>query len=133
MRTKAPLALAVASLTVALTGCVAPHDEDVRAVADAFYTAHTTRDGTVACSQLAPDTKSQLEQSAGQPCADAVIEEEVPNVAEPADVRVFGTQAEVKWRGETTFLARFPAGWKVTAAACRPQPDAPYECLISGG
>jgi hypothetical protein len=116
-----------------MSSCGQPHDEDVEAVARIFYDASSARHGATACSELAPDTKSELEQSSGKPCAEAVVEEDVPTVSDPADVRVFGTQAEVKWTTETTFLARFPDGWKVMAAACTPQRSGPYDCTISGG
>ena len=62
-----------------------------------------------------------------------MIEEDVPTVSDLVHVRVYGTQAQVRWRGETTFLARFPSGWKVMAAVCTPQHSGPYACTISGG
>jgi hypothetical protein len=128
-----PTIAATALLGLGLAGCTQPHDEDVRRVASAFYEAYAARDGASTCAHLAPRTRSELEQSAGKRCATAVLEEEVPKVSEPVDVQVFGTQAEVKWNGETTFLARFQSGWKVMAAVCKPQPGRPYDCTISGG
>ncbi len=116
-----------------LAGCAPAQDEGVRAVAARFYAAYAERDGAAMCAQLAPRTKSELEQSAGRPCEEAVLEEDVPEADEPAKVQVFGTQAEISWRGETTFLARFEGGWKVMAAACTPQRAKPYDCTISGG
>lgn len=118
---------------VTLAGCAPAQDEEVRAVAARFYSAYAGDDPAVACDQLAPRTKSELEQSAGQPCAEALPQEDVPAVDHPVRVRVFGTQAEVTWSGETTFLARFQGGWKVTAAGCTPQPHQPYDCVLSGG
>ena len=117
----------------ATTGCGPVHTDDVRRTAAAFYTAHAERDGAAACDALAPRTRSELESSAGAPCRRAVLAEDVPAVDVPTDLRVFGTQAQVTWRGETTFLARFQGGWKVMAAACTKQPDHPYDCKVSGG
>jgi hypothetical protein len=114
-------------------GCAHPHDADVGAVASAFYRAYAASEGAAACDRLAPKTKSELEQSAGKACPDAVMEERLPQVSEPFAVEVFGTQAAVKWEGETTFLARFQGEWKVMAAACKPQRGLPYDCTISGG
>ena len=132
MRRTAGVLLA-APVVLGVAGCGQPHEQDVAAVARTFYEAHSARDGAAACGQLAPDTRSELQESAGRPCAEAVVEEDVPTVAAPTDIRVFGTQAEVTWEGETTFLARFQDGWKVMAAACTPQPGAPYNCTLSGG
>jgi hypothetical protein len=117
----------------ALTGCAGVQDDEVRRVATTFYEAHAADDPATACDTLAPRTRSALEQSAGRPCDEALAEEDVPALTDPTEVRVFGTQAEVTWRGETTFLARFQGGWKVSAAACTPRPDLPYDCAISGG
>ena len=132
MRGAASACVAVLVAT-GVTGCSQPHDGDVREVASSFYEAYAAQDGVAACDQLAPRTRTELEKSAGKPCDQAVLAEQVPTVAEPTDIRVFGTQAEVEWGGETTFLARFQDGWKVMAAACRPKAGRPYDCTISGG
>jgi len=116
-----------------VAGCAQPHDDDVEAGAHRFYDAYTAKEGGTTCDQLAPETRTELEQSSGKPCNEAVIEEDVPTVSNLIDVQVYGTQAEVKWNGDTTFLARFPDGWKVMAAACTPQRSGPYDCTISGG
>jgi hypothetical protein len=42
-------------------------------------------------------------------------------------VEVWGRDAQVRLTGDTLFLAETHAGWRVIAAACRPQRDAPYE------
>jgi len=120
-------------LAGATAGCGPVHDDAVRRTAADFYAAHAVRDGNAACDVLAPRTRSELEQAAGAPCARAVLAEGLPAVGEPLDVRVFGTQAEVVWRGETTFLARFRGGWKVMAAACTPREQHPYDCRVAGG
>lgn len=114
-------------------GCAPAQDAAVRTVGGRFYAAYAAADGARACDELAPRTRSALEQSAGEPCAMALLEEQVPHVDRPTRIQVFGTQAEIKWPGETTFLARFDGGWKVTAAACTPRAHKPYECSISGG
>jgi hypothetical protein len=121
-------------LLLGLTGCGSqPHEDEVTSVAEAFHRAFAANDGAAACAELAPRTLSELEQSAGKPCAEAVLEEPVQPSAGSSRVEVFGTQALVGEGEGATFLARFPDGWKVMAAACRPQPGAPYDCSISGG
>lgn len=124
---------AVSVLVLGLSGCGQVGRHDVAAVATTFYRAYEAGDGARACAQLAPKTKSRLEQVARKPCAEAVLEEHVPAVRRPLRVQVFGTQAQVDYRGDTTFLARFQGGWKVMAASCTPQPGLPYDCQISGG
>ena len=132
MRTSAGILVTMAAV-LAVAGCGQPHEQDVEGVAERFYDAYSAEQGGAACRQLAPETRSELEQSSGKPCDEAVIEEDVPTVSDLVHVRVYGTQAQVRWRGETTFLARFPSGWKVMAAACTPQHSGPYACTISGG
>jgi hypothetical protein len=125
---------AVVVLVLALTGCGSqPHEDAVISVADSFHRAVAEQDGAAACATLAPRTRSELEQSAGKPCAEAVLEEPVENAAGLGTVEVFGTQALVGDGKAATFLARFPEGWKVMAAACKPSPGGPYDCSISGG
>lgn len=116
-----------------LGGCAQPHDAEVRAAASSFYRGLASADGSKACDHLAPMTLSQLEDSAAKPCQEAVLEEDVPALSGSGEVQVFGTQAQVSWRGDVTFLARFEDGWKVTAAACTPRAARPYDCAISGG
>ena len=36
------------------------------------------------------------------------------------------------WTGDTVFLLRFPDGWRVSAAGCTPQGEAPYDCEVQG-
>jgi hypothetical protein len=120
-------------VAASLTSCSSVQDDEVRSVAAKFYAAHADGDGDLACEELAPKTKSELEKSTGKPCAQALLDQTVPSVTQPTKVHVFSTQAEIRWGRETTFLARFPGGWKVMAADCTPQPNKPYECAVSGG
>ena len=40
--------------------------------------------------------------------------------------------SQVKFVDQAVFLSRSDAGWLVTAAACKPVPDKPYDCGIKG-
>ncbi|MEV5886330.1 hypothetical protein AB0L74_27060 [Streptomyces sp. NPDC052020] len=60
-------------------------------------------------------------------------EQQLPQAGAVRTVDVYGGQARVVLGHDTVFLARFPAGWKVTAAGCRPRADQPYQCEIKGG
>jgi hypothetical protein len=43
---------------------------------------------------------------------------------------VWGDNAQVRLTGDTLFLTRTDAGWKVAAAGCVPQGEAPYLCRL---
>jgi hypothetical protein len=101
-------------------------------IARRFHAAVARRDGAAACSLLAPQTRAELVQSAQQPCPAAVISEEVPRVGGVRTSSTFDTQAQVRFAGDTVFLAEFPGGWRVVAAACTPRPPLPYDCQIKG-
>ena len=116
-----------------MAGCGSTQDSDLEDVATAFYSALSDRDGAAACDVLAPSTRSALEQSAGKPCPDAILEEQLPEAAGVVEVQVFDTAGEVRFDGETTFLGRFDAGWQVVAAGCTPAPPHPYDCTLTGG
>ena len=48
-------------------------------------------------------------------------------------VEVWGDSAQVRFAGDTLFLARFDDGWHVRAAGCQPQAaDVPYSCQVEG-
>jgi hypothetical protein len=74
----------------------------------------------------------EIEQSAGEPCAVAVLEEDLPAPADAADAAVYGQWAQIRLAGDTVFLAVFPDGWRVVAAGCTLRPERPYACRIQG-
>jgi hypothetical protein len=102
-------------------------------VAVRLLTAVQDRDGAAACTVLAPDTVEALEQSAGTSCADAILDEELPEPGEVRRVDVYGQWARVVLAGDTMFLAAFLGGWRVVAAGCRARGDRPYDCVLQGG
>ncbi|MFJ2828430.1 hypothetical protein ACIPC1_12695 [Streptomyces sp. NPDC087263] len=85
------------------------------------------------CAALAPSTREELEQSAKQRCEQAIGEQDLPSAGAVRGVDVYGDQARVVFEHDTVFLARFSAGWKVTAAGCLPRSQRPYQCEIKGG
>lgn len=128
--TRPVIVLAVAAALVA--GCASDEGPRAADAARAFYTAFAQGDGAAACAALAPATVEEVEQSAGLPCPEAVLEEDVPDVGDPASVEVFGDQAQVRFDSDTAFLAQFPDGWKVVAVACTERPERPYDCRVEG-
>ena len=78
-----------------------------------------TRDPASACERLAPETRRDPRgghrlRLRGRPAAGGPA---VPGAAESVDVAGHG--AQVRYDGDTVFLALFDDGWRVTAAGCR--------------
>jgi hypothetical protein len=114
-----------------LSGCSASA-APAQAVGDRFYRAVEASRWRAACEELAPVTRDQLEQSAGEPCGEALAGEELSDPGPVEGAVVYGTMTQVRYRQDTVFLARFPSGWKVMAAGCAPVPGHPYDCRLQG-
>jgi|1185.fasta_scaffold216434_1 hypothetical protein len=126
------LASAVATVAT-LTGC-SGQQPAAASVATRFVQALSSSDGAAACDLLAPETQSELVQSAGKACPTAVLEDKLPSEGAVRTTRTFGTMAQVRLPTDTLFLARFKSGWKVMAAGCKPtKPEHPYDCRLQGG
>jgi hypothetical protein len=120
-----------AVVLASLTGCAQQQESAVASVASDFVGAVQDHDGRQACNLLSPAARSELEQSAGKPCEQGILEEHVGGGSVRA-VTVFDTMAQVRLEGSAVFLSHFDSGWLVTAAACNPIPDRPYDCSIQG-
>ncbi len=120
------LALLV-GVVLLLGGCSSTREADVEEVATTF--ADPSGDPEARCDLLAPNALAALEESESAPCTEA-IGELMPEAGEVRSVEVWGGDAQVKLAGDTLFLTETTTGWKVTAAACRPQADAPYDCEV---
>jgi hypothetical protein len=133
MGTRGILLVAVAAALLA--GCGASdRAPDAAAVAERFHAAIGREDGEAACAELAEETASKLEQQEGKPCAEAVLDLDLPGGGRSADATVYVTTASVTLaEGGTAFLDESDAGWEVSAAGCVPTaPDLPYECELEG-
>jgi hypothetical protein len=131
-RTAAP---ALAVLMLMLTGCgaVAGRGDAASAVAVGLLNAVAAGDGPAACAVLAPETLVELVQSAGEPCAEAILDEGLPAAGRVTGTDVYGQWARVVLTGDTVFLAVFPGGWRVVAAGCAPRGERPYDCTLQKG
>ncbi|MGW5969730.1 hypothetical protein [Streptomyces sp. NPDC055186] len=114
-------------------GTVAERRDDVRGTAALFEQALGAGAYHRACAVLAPATVEELEQSAGGPCAEALVEEALQPGGPVRRTDVYGNQARAVLSSDTLFLSRFTSGWKVVAAGCEPRPREPYQCRIKGG
>src|SRR3954451_22848470 len=116
---------AVAVVAMAAGGCADLQQPEVEQVAAAF-----TRSGPVdRCALLAPATVAALEYDESAPCADALEQVGLPG-GQVVSSAVWGDNAQVRLTGDTLFLTRTDAGWKVAAAGCAPQGEAPYLCRL---
>ncbi len=122
---------ALALVTVGLlAGCSGTQEHEAASVAQRFLAAAQQQEGAEACSLLAPSARSELEQSSGQSCDAAVLEEDLAAGGSPPTVEVFDTMAQARFESDTVFLSRFDGQWLVVAAACTPVPGRPYDCSI---
>jgi hypothetical protein len=125
--------VAALALCLAASSCSSGHEDTVNATAAKFYAAIQSGRGDAACLLLAPETKSELEQSSKEPCDKAILEEGVADAGARRRTAVFGTMAEVRFSRDTAFLAQFDQGWKIMATACKPVPGKPFDCSVKGG
>lgn len=130
------LVVIVAGLVVYTAIGFVRHAEDpapARAAGN-FAQALDARDGARACGLLTPDAQDALEQDRKKPCDRGVIEVAASlklqgraGLTEIAERSAIVTTQ----RGDALFLDQTPAGWRVSAAGCRPQaPALPYECEL---
>jgi hypothetical protein len=127
--------LLVVALTALLAGCggVGEREDAASAVAVGLLESVAAQDGQAACDRLAPDTVEELEKSAGVPCAQAILEEDLPAPGNVVSADVFGQWAQIRLSDDTLFLAVFPGGWRVVAAGCTSRDPRPYQCELDGG
>jgi hypothetical protein len=125
------LPVAVIIVAGVLSACSSAGAPEAGAVA--FARAVSVRDGAGACRLLSPQVAAALSESAGMPCAQVVIEEDLPAPSPVRETKVYGKQAWVTTGTDTIFMSEFPGGWRVIGAGCRPQGDQPYDCAVSEG
>ena len=128
MRSAAVLIVSAGAL-VALTGCAAASEDDVQAVAAAFEDPSAPEQER--CDLLTPATRGAFESDESAPCAEVIGEVPLPG-GEVTSVEVWGGDAQVRIGGDVVFLTETGAGWRVTAAGCRPRGDLPYDCEVEG-
>ena len=124
-----PAAAVLAAGAVLLTGCSSASQPEVEQVASAFE--DPSGDPGQRCDLLAPATSAAFEQDESAPCTDAI--EDLPLGGGGVEsVQIWGGDAQVTFSGDTVFLTETSAGWRITAAACAPRAEAPYDCEVDG-
>ncbi len=113
---------------LALAGCAGAEVPEVERVATTF--ADATGDPEARCDLLTPKARDRLERSGGS-CGEQLGSLPLEG-GEVESVEVWGGDAQVRLGGDTVFLTRTSAGWKVAAAACTPTAEGPYDCEVEG-
>lgn len=121
-----------AVLVLALSGCSSGNDEAATRTAERLHASLRAEDGGAACELLSDEVQQELAES-GPSCEAAVMESAIPDSGRVAEVKVYGTAAQVRYDEDVVFLGEFADGWKVTAAGCSPHAGAPYDCDVQGG
>jgi hypothetical protein len=125
-------------LAAALLSCLGscatlgPDTSAAAATAIAFHQAVAAGDGAAACALLAPETATEVSDTADEPCPDAVVTQDIPEAEAVRDSQAFGRSAQVVMDGDVLFLAIFDGQWKITAAGCQSRADQPYDCQVRG-
>jgi len=118
---------------IVLAACSSNPSGDVSHAAQDFYAAVAARDGQAICALLSSGARTEVEQSSGKTCAEAVLEENLPKPSHVDPARVYGTMAIVHAQGDTMFLGRFPTGWLVTSVGCQSSHESDrYDCAVAG-
>ncbi len=119
----------VGAFALLATGCASAQQPEVERVATVFE--DPSGDELERCGLLLPTALEQLEKDAGAPCEQAIGDPPLEGGA-VARVEVWGGDAQVRLGGDTVFLTRTSAGWRVAAALCSPRPEGPYDCEVEG-
>jgi hypothetical protein len=118
---------AAATGALLLSGCGSVGADDVQRVAGAF----AADDAAARCDLLAPSTLASLTQDS--PSCETAIQDLPLGSGHVISVEVWGEEAQAKLTDDTLFLTRTTDGWRVMAAACKPQgAERPYDCQLEG-
>jgi hypothetical protein len=117
------------ALALVVPGCSSTEQPEVEQVATTFE--DPAGDAIERCGLLVPAALEQLEQDAGAACEEAIGGLPLEG-GEVLRVEVWGGDAQVRLDGDTVFLTKTSAGWRVAAALCSPRPEGPYDCGLEG-
>jgi hypothetical protein len=112
---------------------VGEREAQAKSAAERFEDAVRTNDAGALCAALAPQTRTELEESEERSCARAAPRLELPAAGPVTGTDVYGRQAIVETERDTLFLSQFDSGWKIVAAGCMPEEGGPYRCTVKGG
>lgn len=118
-----------------LAGCssLSPDGTAAGDAALAFSAALNDSDADRACDLLAQSTRTELESSTDASCDSAILDEDLPTADRTVEVAAYGRNARAILDGDVVFLTVEGGDWKVTAAGCEFQANAPYDCKLRAG
>jgi hypothetical protein len=130
----AAVALSTVAVALLLGGCatgggLSPSAGDAAAVAEAFSTAVAEGRGADACALLVPAAEEQAAAASGD-CATDVLGLGLGAAGGVVSQQAYGRAAFVVLEHDTVFLAVSGDEWRVRAAGCAEQGDAPYDCAL---
>jgi hypothetical protein len=120
-----------AAVLAMVAGCAGSEQSAAERAASDFGAALARRDTARACDLLAPATRTTLELDESLPCPVALGTVSLPN-GQVVEASVWSGTAQIRTSEDTLFLTRTSAGWRIAAAGCRPQGEAPYQCRVEG-
>ena len=122
--------ICLALATIALPGCGGQGTDDPEGVAERFYAAVAGEHGSRACALLSPDLLTEIEDQEKKPCEEAILTLELNgSVVHHAEAYIETAAVEMDG-GDRVFLDETPAGWRIAAVGCRPEPgeETPQGC-----
>ena len=122
--------VAIAAL-LALTGC-APEGTAAADAAREFHQALSGSEWSAACSMLASDKREKTAREQESSCEDHLRNLQIQEPGTVTRTETYGRGAFVEFENDAVFLAAAEGGWKITAAGCTPNGDAPYTCEVGG-
>jgi hypothetical protein len=114
---------------LALSGC-APDGTAPADAAQEFHQSLSGSDWSAACAVLQSDTREKTAQEST--CEDHLRNLQIQEPGTVTRTEIYGRAAFVEFEQDAVFLAAAEGGWKVTAAGCTPNGDAPYTCEVGG-
>ncbi|MGX1159936.1 hypothetical protein FBY31_1703 [Arthrobacter sp. SLBN-100] len=124
-------AVAGIAALLAVSGC-APDGTAPADAAQEFHQDLAASDWSAACNMLQSDTREKTAQEQESTCEDHLRNLQIQEPGTLARTEIYGRGAFVEFENDAVFLAAAEGGWKVTAAGCTPNGDAPYTCEVGG-
>jgi len=116
---------------LALSGC-APDGTAPADAAQEFHQSLSGSDWSAACALLQSGTREKTAQEQESTCEDHLRNLQIQEPGTVTRTEIYGRAAFVEFEQDAVFLAAAEGGWKVTAAGCTPNGDAPYTCEVGG-
>jgi hypothetical protein len=118
--------------SVLLAGCGRPGGASgVEQVAQRFVTAVQAHNGTAACALLTATARDSVSGMTDASCPDQIVNVDESG-AQVRGVQIWGDAAQVRIGSDVLFLRHISAGWRISAAGCKPEPPRPYNCDVEG-